>query len=103
MSTRVIRSVCLFFAIWVISGCQSVTSNLQTYPVTLENEQPTESIAEQANNFAKNLQSATKGDAEGQYMVGWRYLKGKGVTKDIEQAKYWFELSCKVMPSHKTG
>jgi TPR repeat protein len=38
-------------------------------------------------------QAAKQGNEAGQYFLGWMYSLGKGVTKDIQEAKYWFQLS----------
>lgn len=38
-------------------------------------------------------QAAKQGSEVGQYFLGWLYSGGHGVTKDSQEAKYWFQLS----------
>ena len=39
------------------------------------------------------IKSAKQGDITAQFRVGYLYLEGKGVEKDIEKAVYWLETS----------
>jgi len=34
--------------------------------------------------------AAEQGDSDALYTLGWRYAKGKGVTKDYKEAIKWF-------------
>ncbi|OCG00893.1 SEL1-like repeat protein [Gilliamella sp. wkB112] len=45
----------------------------------------------QAFNIFKEL--AQQGDVESQSWLGYLYLNGEGVAKDIEQANYWYKLA----------
>ena len=38
----------------------------------------------------KYLAAAEKGDAQAQYNLGWCYVNGDGVAKDLKQAVYWY-------------
>lgn len=46
-----------------------------------------------SSNALKN--SAEKGDPVAQYQLGFNYQTGIGVPRDLEQARYWYELSAK--------
>lgn len=43
--------------------------------------------------FQSNIESAKKGDAKAQYVVGYMYYNGKGVPKDYIKAAEWYEKS----------
>ena len=45
--------------------------------------------------LAEQLEEAEAGDADAQYEVGLKYLKGHGVEKDVSRAVHWLELSAK--------
>lgn len=43
--------------------------------------------------FKWYLKAAEQGNAEAQHQIGWRYLYGRGVSKDLTKAELWF-LKC---------
>ena len=45
--------------------------------------------------LAEQLEAAEAGDADAQYEVGIKYLKGQGVDRDVSLAVHWLELAAK--------
>lgn len=52
-----------------------------------------ETSPEEVSRFNHLLESAIKGDAGAQYLVGRRYSNGYGVKTDMAQAAFWFKKS----------
>jgi TPR repeat protein len=48
-----------------------------------------------SDSFGLYKELANNGDAKAQFLVGWMYYKGKGVSKDKKGAIGWWKLSAR--------
>lgn len=48
-----------------------------------------------ATAFAESLEAAKQGDADGQYMAGFLYMRGQGTRRDLPRAYQWFTLAAR--------
>ena len=46
-----------------------------------------------SQSFVETKKRAEQGDADAQFNLGWMYLNGEGITKDLKQAFYWYKKS----------
>jgi TPR repeat protein len=53
-------------------------------------EEPEESEESEENLYQQYITAAKQGNAGAQYVIGYCYVKGDGVTKDATQAVSWF-------------
>ena len=79
---------------WGVGVTAIVVVGFAMASCTLRDKFPPQSAADDRPATAAQVQArAEAGDAEQQYRLGMRYLKGDGVEKDEAEAARWFEIA----------
>lgn len=87
MRTVIVMQLGLAAALWAAM----VVPVLADYPAAIEAYDQGDYVTA----FAESKPLAEHGDADAQYLLGYLYARGEGVTRDVVRAFMWFTLAAR--------